>query len=195
MTGNPNLDLRGLTGAQGKAGRDRPIATGLASARPAANLITPDSFYYATDTGVLSYSNGTAWTTVSGAGRELAYTAFTANVSITGTTSATATTIVTAPALTFDGSTTVEIECYAYAWQPGMTNVVNDLYMDGASIGVIGWNEGGILTMHNKGRVTPAAGSHTFSSRAYVDAGTGTIYGAVGGAANGAPGFIRVTRV
>lgn len=65
MTANPNLDLRGLTGAQGKAGRDRPIAAGLASARPAANLITPDSFYYATDTGVLSYSNGTAWTNVS----------------------------------------------------------------------------------------------------------------------------------
>lgn len=64
MTSSPNLDLRGLTGAQGKTGRDRPIATGLASARPAANLITPDSFYYATDTGVLSYSNGTAWTDV-----------------------------------------------------------------------------------------------------------------------------------
>lgn len=64
MTGNPNLDLRGLMGAQGKTGRDRPIATGLAAARPAANLITPDSFYYATDTGVLSYSDGSSWSDV-----------------------------------------------------------------------------------------------------------------------------------
>lgn len=64
MTATPRLDLRGLTGAQGKTGRDRPIATGLASARPAASLITPDSFYYATDTGVLSYSNGATWATV-----------------------------------------------------------------------------------------------------------------------------------
>lgn len=64
MSDAPVTDLRGLKGAQGKDGRDRPHATGLAAARPAATLITPDSFYYATDTGVLSYSDGATWADV-----------------------------------------------------------------------------------------------------------------------------------
>jgi hypothetical protein len=59
---DPRTDLRGLTGAMGKQGMDRPVASGLAADRPAANLITPDSFYYATDTGALSFSDGSTWT-------------------------------------------------------------------------------------------------------------------------------------
>lgn len=61
----PPDDLRGLTGAMGKKGLDRPIAVGLAANRPAANLITPNSFYFAVDTRVLSYSNGVSWSTIS----------------------------------------------------------------------------------------------------------------------------------
>lgn len=89
MTATPRLDLRGLTGAQGKTGRDRPIATGLAASRPAANLITPDSFYYATDTGALSHSDGTTWSDVVPgvpAGTELAYFTRSARDGPTGVT-------------------------------------------------------------------------------------------------------------
>ena len=58
----PAEDFRGITGAMGKEGMDRPIAAGLAADRPAANLITPNSFYYAIDTDALSFSNGSTWT-------------------------------------------------------------------------------------------------------------------------------------
>ena len=75
MTGDPRDDLRSL-GARSQGGYDarvRPTAAGLIADRPAANLIRVDergrgSFYYATDTATLSYSNGSTWTDVSGVG-------------------------------------------------------------------------------------------------------------------------------
>jgi hypothetical protein len=50
----------------GKEGMDRPIAFGTAAARPAANMITPNSFYFALDTGAMSFSDGSTWTPVGG---------------------------------------------------------------------------------------------------------------------------------
>ena len=75
MTGDPREDLRSL-GARSQGGFDarvRPIAAGLAADRPDASMIRVDdrgrgSFYYATDTNVLYYSDGSTWTTVGGSG-------------------------------------------------------------------------------------------------------------------------------
>lgn len=63
MTGDPRADLRSLAArSQGAFDpRDRPIASGTAANRPAANMIRPGSFYYETDTSTLWYSDGSTW--------------------------------------------------------------------------------------------------------------------------------------
>jgi len=63
VTGDPRTDLRSL-GARSQGAHDprvRPIASGLFADRPAANMIRPGSFYYATDTQSLHYSDGSNW--------------------------------------------------------------------------------------------------------------------------------------
>lgn len=63
MTGDPRADLRSLAArSQGAFDpRDRPIASGTAANRPAANMIRSGSFYYETDTATLWYSDGSTW--------------------------------------------------------------------------------------------------------------------------------------
>lgn len=130
---------------------------------------------------------------------ELAYAEFTSNVSITATTEATANTIKAAPAVTFDGSTAVYIECYSPSWQTVATNgIFVVLYQDGTSIGRIGDFYAGAGLVNVAGvverRMTPAAGSRTYSIRAYTNTGTATVVGGAGGVGNMVPGYIRIVR-
>lgn len=167
-----------------------------------ANTYTPQTW---TD-GVSSASAarmGVIETGVQGAwARELNYTQFTANVSVTATTEATANTIVTASAVSFDGSTAAIIEFAATA-NPDPTAASRTLsfwlYQDGSSIGQLGF----LITpaaaqmavpVRLARRMTPASGSRTFSIRASVSAGTGTVFAGVGGAGLTMPGFILITR-
>lgn len=66
MTDNPWADLRSenelLDGPYDP--RARPWAIGVASARPAATQVPPNSFFYATDTKEASFSNGATWTAI-----------------------------------------------------------------------------------------------------------------------------------
>ncbi len=193
-------------GAQGKTGRDRPIATGLAADRPAANLITPDSFYFATDTGVLSWSDGATWTTVSPApvaselaGYEYSHVAFTGNVSVTATSEATANTIVTAGAVAFDGAIVALIEFWcSLARSANSTSMQYFLYDGSSSIGILGQTDtdaaGNGHPVKLERRLTPSNASHTYSIRAKVVSGTGTVFAGAGGTAALVPGFIRITR-
>lgn len=72
MTTDPILDLRSL-GDLAPDERDRPIGAGTFAARPAANMVKVNSFYYATDTNVLYFSNGIAWTQISTPGGAQTY--------------------------------------------------------------------------------------------------------------------------
>jgi len=168
-----------------------------------ANTYTPQTW---TD-GVSSASAarlGVIETGVQGAwARELGYTQFTANVSVTATTEATANTIVTASAVSFDGSTAAVIEFFSPVSNPDPggagRSLVFWLYQDGTSIGQLG----AMLTpaastmitpVRLARRMTPSSGSRTYSIRATVSAGTGTVGAGAGGAGAVMPGFILITR-
>lgn len=117
-------------------------------------------------------------------------------ISITATTEGTATTVVTASAVTFDGSTPVVIEFYAPYVSKGTTFTRVYLYDGSNSIGFIGHvDASGGVPFRVARRLTPSAASHTYSIRASVDAGTGSVIGGAGGLAAYMPAFIRITKV
>lgn len=136
--------------------------------------------------------------------KELAYAQITANASPAATTEATATAIVTAPAVTFDGSPAL-VEFFSEGFRPhtvAAATITLWLFMDGASLGAIATtsNAGGtstpLIPVFACRRVVPAAGSHTYSIRASVSTGTGSIVAGSGaGPGTDSPAFIRITRV
>jgi hypothetical protein len=132
------------------------------------------------------------------ASRELAYAEITVSKSITAIPLASADVVVTAPALTFDGATTVMIE-FCAPYMRGGTTYLNLRLWDGATdLGQIGFVDptNKYATAAMKRRITPSAGSHTFSIRAVVDAGTGSVGADTGtGSATPQPAFIRIERV
>jgi hypothetical protein len=129
---------------------------------------------------------------------EVANADITTFTNITHTTEATADTFAT---LTFtaDGATTYLLDAQWYATR-GTTYIGFALYMDGTDQGAIllnptGAGTGGTMPFHWGKRVTPSAASHTFTLRAYVDAGTGTAGGGAGGAGVALGGYFRATKV
>lgn len=136
-------------------------------------------------------------------GHEYAYTEFTSNASITATTEGTADTVVTASAVTFDGSTVAMVQFFAPQVKPpsaATAAVVLWLYQDGSSIGALGTVETPAANVLEvpvwvARRLTPASGSRTYSIRASVGSGTGTVVAGAGGAGANVPGFIRITKV
>lgn len=133
---------------------------------------------------------------------ELDYVQFTSNVSPTATSEGTANTVVTSSAVTYDGSTPIIIEFWCNNARPradASGNMTLWLYEDGSSIGQIGFisaYEAGAVNqiLYGRRRITPTAGSHTYSIRASVSAGTGLVAGGAGGNGNIAPGFIRIVK-
>lgn len=137
-------------------------------------------------------------------GFEFDYSQFTAAVSITATTEGTSNTVVTANAVTFDGSTTVMIEFYAPHARADTAAAARslNLYMfeDGSSIGRVAAMLTPAANSDNKPvhvvlRRTPSNGSHTYSIRGFVNAGTGSVTAGIGGSGQDVPGFIRITKV
>ncbi|MBI4034362.1 DUF2190 family protein, partial [Candidatus Saccharibacteria bacterium] len=132
--------------------------------------------------------------TAAGAGAgEIGYQEFTSNVTVTATTEGTANTVVTAPAYTFDGTTPYLIEFFA---QTTYNNVEFVLYDGSSSIGLFrGANPGyaGDGPKSLSRRITPSAGSHTYSIRAFTSSGSHTVYAGAGGVGNTVPGYIRIT--
>ena len=133
----------------------------------------------------------------------LSYTEFTGNVSITATSEATATTIVTAPALTFDGATGVEIEFFTpdatLAANAAGNALVLVLYDGAASIGFLTQVSTGATTfldyqLRPLRRLTPSAAAHTYSVRGYRSNANCTINAGVGGLAAFVPGWLKVSR-
>ncbi len=139
-------------------------------------------------------------------GLELAYAQVTVDTSITATTEGAADTIVTAVAIVLDGSTTIEVIFFSQQVQsPGaaasrFTSVVLYDAVGGAAAASIG-GMGLVFTdasartdapFYCSRRLTPAAGSHVYSARAYVNAGTGTVNAGTGASGTEAPAFIQV---
>ncbi len=138
-------------------------------------------------------------------GYELDYVQITSPVSITATSEATATTCITGSAVSYDGSTVVEIDWFAPYVNPD--NSVAGRYMqailyDGSSsigeLNVLGNQVAGQTmwsVLRGSRRLTPSNASHTYSIRAYVSAGTGSFGAGAAGTGNYQPAFIRVRKV
>lgn len=136
-------------------------------------------------------------------GQELAYAQVTASVPVAATTEATATVVVTAPAVTFDGTTVALVMFSApQVAAPASGSIVHVLYDNGVSIGQMA-QLGNVAPagldaeppFERSVRFAPGAGTHVFSWRAFVSAGNGVI---VAGAGTGVgvrfPAFLRVTQ-
>ena len=136
------------------------------------------------------------------AGEELAYAEFTASTNFTATTQAGANTLVTAPSITCDGVTPIEIEfgCPSLSHTAAGGSTILVLFDNGVDAGLM-LNTKCInaTSLEGRGNVSrrfvPTAGAHIFSIRAFTGAGTATAHAGPGGAGNYMPGFIRVTRV
>jgi hypothetical protein len=136
-------------------------------------------------------------------GGDLDYVEYTADVSVTQTTESAATVLVTGNAVVFDGATIVNIIFYSLGCKTpavlGDQLVVN-LWQDGADIGRIAQVQTAAVAatgapVYGIRRMTPSAGSHTYSMRGWISAaGTATVQAGAGGAGVSLPGFIRITR-
>lgn len=136
-----------------------------------------------------------------GGGAPLAYTEFTATVTVSAVTEAGANTVVTAGAITATGVDPIMVEFYSPAVvMPGSLSaqVILVLYDGAASIGVIGQslNPSGSGAGYNpvlvRRKLTPSAGSHTYSIRAYAVSPNGEVRAGVGGLGIYQPGYIKI---
>jgi len=138
-------------------------------------------------------------------GGELDYVEKTSNTSITATTEGTANTIVTSNAITFDGAPVI-MEFYSQGVQTQLvaSSDITILLRDDTAATVLGdiayhATPAAATNYHPvyvRRRFTPAAGSRTYSIRAFVAGGTGTVLGGAGGTGNASmPAFIRFTKV
>lgn len=132
----------------------------------------------------------------------LSYVEDIAGLTITATSDATAQTHITAPALVFDGATIIRIEYFAAdANVTTAQQVIVNLY-DGATdqgrwvfIGGAGISSGSFAAEPIGVRyVTPSAGSHTYSARAWKTGGTAAILAGTGGVATTLPAYLRISR-
>jgi hypothetical protein len=134
-----------------------------------------------------------------GAGSELAYAEITSNVVVTSTVGS-GDLVVAAPAVVFSGAQRVRIEFYSANVQVGAGGVACYLLICDAGVpfGYFGYVEGsGVASTVQAVRfITPTAGSHTYSVRAYRGATGGTVAvfaGAGTGNSTASPAYIRVT--
>lgn len=138
-------------------------------------------------------------------GYEYDYAQITSPVSVTATAEASANTVVSGASVAYDGATVVLIEFWAPWWNPDTTSAGNFialyLYDGSTSLGRIGLRFNQVAAVNNHGpvsaarRLTPSNASHTYSIRAIVSAGTGTVQAGAAGSGNDNPAFIRITKV
>lgn len=130
---------------------------------------------------------------------ELDYAQITSDVACTATSEAGANTIITGAAKTYDGSTVITLEFFWPAWTTSTSNTVAFLtiFEDGSVIGRI-WDSFGFTASGDMGgtiivrRLTPSAGTHTYSVRGHSQsAQTFTIKAGAGGAATLFPAYLR----
>jgi hypothetical protein len=138
--------------------------------------------------------------TVSAVTAPLAYQEFTANVTVSAANPATAQPIVTAQPVTLDGSTPIVIEFYAPGVNP--SSAANDFLAvfveDSAGPTNLGEQNAynpaagtNVQGMRHERKLTPSAGTHTFTAKAYRGAGNGIVAAGPGGGAASVPDTSR----
>lgn len=142
-------------------------------------------------------------------GQELAYAQITSNFNITDTAEGTGTAIITAPSITLDGTTVIEVEVFSPlvvlpVAAAGTGTLIFTLWDNGVELSRIaqfvnpGASAAEQVPLRTIFRVTPSAGAHVYKVSGYTStttggpalvAGTGS-----GGAGSYVPSFIRVKR-
>ena len=124
--------------------------------------------------------------------REVYYSSQTSTVNVTATSAATAQSIVGGGTATYT-AVPVMVEFFAPSIDIGTTNIQLSIWYDSTDLGVVVIRTGsGRMSSYGSIRHTPTAGSHTYTGKAFVDAGTGHVYANAGGAGNDAPAYLRV---
>ena len=150
-------------------------------------------------------AQGVSWQTplLQRLGAELDYVQFTSPVTISATTEGTATTSSPAPAVAYDGSTTILIHFYCPYITPGSTAGASVIVQVNEGSTVLGYVSSTLvpsaaqMNIPENGflRLTPSNASHTYSIRAFRGTANGTVGAGAGGAGAYQPGFIRITRI
>lgn len=133
---------------------------------------------------------------------ELAYAEAVASVTISATAEATPTTLVTAPSVTFDGTTRVLVSFYCGRIDTASTanaSIIVNLWEDSTDIGRIALvnPEAGVVLsvpVYTERFLTPAAGAKVYSIRAWRLTGNGVAQAGAGGAGTPMPMFIRIVQ-
>ena len=105
-------------------------------------------------------------------GYALSYVEAATSGTISATTSGTANTLITAGAITFDGSTVIQVEYYGpfHSCAAAATLVIG-AFLDGTLVSILGqWQPAAAFATPaflRSNRLTPSAGSHTYSIRAW----------------------------
>ena len=160
--------------------------------------------------GSMKVWDGTAWQTVSaqgpagadgsggGGGGELVYTQITSPVQVTGTSAATATTVIAGAAFAYDGSPVIVEFFSPRCDNPATSGATLTLALkDGATS--VGWLAvlGGTATLaapvQASRRITPTAGSHTYSVVGWVTLDFGSVM-AGNSTTSYSPAYLRITR-
>lgn len=135
----------------------------------------------------------------SGGSTELVYTQVTANQTSNQTVAANSAVLITASAYTFTGAQIVIVEFFCGAvWNDTGTAFAHSwLFMDGSisdqlTVSQVGLGSGNAQFHYGRVRLTPSAGSHTFSVRGQVSTNTCTWAASVQGSGGFAPMFIRI---
>ena len=134
---------------------------------------------------------------------EITYGEITASVTVSGTTEAAANTVITSTGATYDGSS-VMVEFYSPYVAPAAAagaSVNLILFEDATSRGRVAIVQtptaaasSGIPVTVSR-RLSPAAGAHTFTVKAYQAFGNGEVRAGVGGAGPvDVPAYLRITR-
>lgn len=132
----------------------------------------------------------------------LAYAEKTSNTDITATSEATANTIVAADPVEFDGGTVILVEFGTNAWAQTSTSPVNRLVLfeDDSPIGTLFQGVSPSTSSGKPGftvrrRMTPTAGTHTYSVRGWVSSSsTMIVAGDTFGSGIDSPAYISVIK-
>lgn len=198
---NPVPDLLALTSiADGSPRNAAPVRNNFSAIQTAIN-----AFVTALSGGTLGQviqaagATDVQWTYPPG--HEYDYAQITADVAVSGTSGA-ETTVITGNAVTYDGSTEVDLEVsLAGVANASGDNVTLELWDGATSIGIVGQvSTGGSASIiqvpvrHGK-RFTPSAGAHTYTLKAYRVTTNGTVKAGSGAAGAYWPSFMRITKV
>lgn len=126
----------------------------------------------------------------------ISYNELTSNVTISGTSGA-QTSVISSSSVTLDGSTSILVEFFSPDFATGASDFIVVELWDGATdLGVMGQVGNVALAVGNtfSRRLTPSAGAHTYTIKAYRGTTNGTIVGGIGGTGAYVPLYIRVCK-